>query len=146
MRNHADSLKRLVRSISISLAVFFLPIVLVSACYRLPSITLDLPHDFERSVVESFPIGSNERALIDWLDNRGFPEPRISSYEAWANSGAQVDRSLERRRDGNHLKLRILEIDAFLGRHYYSVSWRSDGQGQIEEIYAQSNLFHFDVP
>ena len=112
-----------------------------------PVIVFGMSVNFESGVLKSFPVGSCEGDLTDWLDESGFkPVVRNAADAMFVSEPAEIARYFERRKNGALINRRDLERWAPIGWSYFSVAWNSDESGRLTEIYADSEQLHFDLP
>ncbi len=112
-----------------------------------PAIFLGMSFDFEEGVVAAFPVGSPESRLLQWLDRRGFYGFSYGTLDtAFVDEPEELSRSLARMRSGQKIHLRTLRAWAPIGHSYFSVAWNADGCGRLTEIFADTEIFQFDMP
>lgn len=106
-----------------------------------PAIFWGISFDFEQTVLKAFSVGTQERHLSLWLNEQGF-SPRIKTgTKGFSGTAEDVSSAVQREKEGNLLYLRMLWRNAPIGRSVFSVSWATDENDCITEIYAQSLLF-----
>lgn len=114
---------------------------------RPPGIFLGASINFAERVVKAFPVGSAERDLMDWLDNRGFGEVSVGDWDTgFVDTDEERTRLTERRESGEVINMRRLKTWAPIGTSYFFVAWNADPCGLLTEVYADTELFHFDLP
>jgi hypothetical protein len=112
-----------------------------------PSVTLGMSFNFSDKVLGAFPVGSCEADLVAWMDNQGFDEKQLSySDVAFGDQPNEIERELRRLRDGTTISLRRLKTWAPIGHSHYSVAWNTDEFGRLTEVFADTELFQFDLP
>lgn len=117
------------------------------ATSRPPTIFLGMSIDFEARIEEAFPIGSQEDLLLHWLDASGFGEVHIGDADsAFVDTPEEYARLFARMDNKLTVNLRTLKVWAPIGHSHFSVAWNSDGCGRLTEVFADTELFQFDMP
>jgi hypothetical protein len=89
---------------------------------------------FRSRIIERFPVGSNEEQLISVLSKQGFRRNHSDYVSVWFEPGVTFNQSDER---SNILTLTPGPGLSFPCRLVWNVTWRSNSNGQITEIYAE---------
>jgi hypothetical protein len=114
---------------------------------RPPNIFLGMSIDFEGKIAGAFPIGSPENQLSHWLDDIGFGGVHVGDGDsAFIDSPEEYSRLFARMDNNLTINLRTLKVWAPIGHSHFSVAWNSDECGRLTEIFADTELFQFDMP
>lgn len=114
---------------------------------RPPIIFWGMSFSFEERILEAFPVGSSEKFLIEWMDKMDFgPMEQTINESDFTSLGGQIERAWLRKKEGKTLRSRDVWRSAPITESYFSIAWNVDEVGCISEIYANTRLFHFDLP
>ena len=124
-----------------------IPLAEPSPDARPPWVFWGMTSQFERRVLDAFPVGSCEHHLIAWMDEMEFEETLRSWSEAvFVDEPQEMERTRQRRQSSEVINMRRLVVSAPIGRSYFSIAWKADADGRLLEVYPDTRLWHFDVP